>query len=106
MAQSKRHGLPVTYEPLTRCDLAQYGLTADMAARRFYAFKHGKKFVGIPAFAVLWEDLPAFRWLARLVRFPVIRTIAALFYDHVLSRILYAQHKRRQARQKNDLGKG
>jgi len=106
MAQSKKHGLPVTYEPLTSCDLAQYGLTPDMAARRFYAFKHGKMFVGIPAFAALWEDMPAFRWLARLVRLPVIRWVAALFYEHILARILYAQHKRRQARRQNDLGKG
>ena len=98
MAQSKKHGLPVIYEPLTICDLKQYGLTPNMAARRFYAFKNGKRYVGIPAFAVLWEDMPTLRWLAYIVRFPVIRWVAALFYDRILSRILYIQHQRRQSR--------
>ena len=39
---------------------------ADQAARRLHVLHRGQLFAGIPAFQVLWRELPHMRWLARL----------------------------------------
>ena len=95
-----RRGLNVAYAGLSQCDLAQFGLTPDAAARRFHVMQDGVLQSGIPAFALLWETMPRLRWLARLVRLPGLRTLAAWVYDWVLAPPLYALHKRRLARGK------
>lgn len=95
-----REGLNVAYAGLSQCDLAAFGLTSDAAARRFHVMKDGVLHDGIPAFALLWETMPRLRWLARLVRLPVVRGLAALVYDHVLAPALFALHRRRERRGK------
>lgn len=86
------------YAGLTTCDLAQFGLTEDEAARRLHVVQDGQVISGIPAFAALWEDVPRLRWLARLVRLPVVGGLANGVYDHLLAPALFALHKRRQRR--------
>ncbi len=86
----------ISYQGLTSCDLADYGLTPDQAARRLHVMKDGRMLSGVPAFAALWDDLPRLRWLARFVRLPVVRTLAAAVYDYILAPALYALHKWRQ----------
>ncbi|MFZ7091796.1 thiol-disulfide oxidoreductase DCC family protein [Primorskyibacter sp. 2E233] len=93
---AERRGRDIVFAGLSECDLAHFGLTEDMAARRFHVVKHGELVSGIPAFALLWDDLPHLRWLAQLVRLPGIRTAIAALYDHVAAPALYALHRRRQ----------
>jgi predicted DCC family thiol-disulfide oxidoreductase YuxK len=57
--------------------------------------------VGVPAFAALWDEIPRYRWLAAVVRLPVVRQIAAGSYE-VLATILYAWNKRRERRARLD----
>ncbi|MBD3663959.1 thiol-disulfide oxidoreductase DCC family protein [Sulfitobacter aestuariivivens] len=95
-------GLPIAYDDLGNPDrLQQWGLTPDEAARRLHVRKDAKTYAGIPAFIVLWREIPRYRWLARLVNTPGIRQLAILTYDHVLAPLLFHWHKRRQARQKS-----
>lgn len=95
---SRKHGLAIDYAGLTDGDLACFGLTRDEAAKRFHVLKDGQVVSGVPAFAVLWQELPGMGWLARLVRLPVVRTLVAALYDHVLAPALFAMHKRRERR--------
>lgn len=46
----------------------------------------GKILRGLDAFAAVWERLPAWRPLARLVRFPLLRPLASLGY-HLFTRL-------------------
>ncbi len=101
---SDARALPIDFQELSTADMARWGLTRDMAARRLYVARDGRLYDGVAAFAVLWDQLPRFRLAARLVRLPVIRTLAAFIYDRVLAPVLYGMHKRRQAR-KTALGK-
>lgn len=89
-------GAEVLYAGLSDCALGVHGLTAEAAARRFHVVKEGQLIGGVPAFAVLWDEIPKLRWLAWLVRRPGINWAAALVYDHVLAPMLYAMHLRRQ----------
>jgi len=95
---SEARGLPIRYSGLTTTDLACLGLTERDAAKRFHVLKNGEMLSGVPAFAALWDDLPNMRWLARVVRLPVIAQVGAAVYDWVLAPALYTMHLRRERR--------
>ena len=90
---------PVTFEGLGTADLAAHGLDATTAAKRFHVAKGGELLSGVPAFVALWETLPRWRWLARLISLPGICQIATFAYDHLAAPALFALHRRRMSRQ-------
>ncbi len=95
---SQKGDVQMGFEGLSACDLARFDLTPETAAKRFHVLKDGKLVSGIPAFALLWDDLPRMRWMAKVVRLPVICPIVNALYDYVLAPALYQMHLRRQAR--------
>lgn len=97
-AYSDRNALPLRFEDLNQTDLDAWGMTADQAAQRLYVLKDGTLYDGIPAFLVLWADMPRYRWLGRIVSLPVIRQICTALYDLVVAPVIYRWHKRRKAR--------
>ena len=97
-AYSGREGLAIRFEDLNRDALDDWGLTPDQAARRLYVLKEGEMLSGIPAFVVLWQDMPRYRWLARVVSVPGVHWLASKTYDHILAPLIYRWHLHRQAR--------
>ena len=95
---SAREGLPIRFDDLNSDALAQWDLDADTAARRLYVLKDGALHSGIPAFVLLWQEMPRYRWLARLVSVPGVHWVACLTYDYVLAPLIYRWHLRRQRR--------
>lgn len=91
-----RLGLDVAYSGLSNGDAARFGLTDRDAARRFHVVRGGTLYSGVEAFALLWEKLPGWRWLARLVRLPVVSFLARIVYDHILAPALFSLHRRRE----------
>ena len=88
--------LPVTYDDLGDASaLARWGIDADQAARRLHVRKDGRVLAGIPAFVALWQEVPRYRWLARLVSLPGVHGLACAVYDRLLAPALYAWHRRR-----------
>lgn len=94
-----RNGLPIRFDDLNSDALAQWGLDADMAARRLYVLHDGSLTSGIPAFLMLWAQMPRYRWLSRAVGLPGIRQIASGVYDYILAPLLYRLHLRRLQKQ-------
>ena len=92
-----REGLPIRFDDLNGAGREAWGLSADQAARRLYVLHEGQLTSGIPAFLVLWRQMPRYRWLARVVGLPGVRQVAGLVYDHVLAPLIYRWHLRRQA---------
>ncbi|MBZ8119402.1 DUF393 domain-containing protein [Roseovarius sp. LXJ103] len=97
-AYSGREGLPIRFEDLNTAELHDWGLTPDLAARRLYLLKDGQIYSGIPAFIVLWRDMPRYRWLARVVAVSGVHWAASFTYDYVLAPLIYRWHRRRQRR--------
>ena len=89
------NGLPIRFDDLNSDARVQWGLDADTAARRLYVLREGKLTSGIPAFLVLWAQMPRYRWLARTVGLPGIMQIASAIYDYVLAPVIYRWHLRR-----------
>ena len=92
--------LPLQFSHIGADGLLEHGITEDMAARRLHVIKDGAVLSGVPAFAVLWAEMPRYRWLAKLVGLPVIKQLSAFGYDYVLAPTIYRWHLRRQAKAK------
>ena len=90
--------LPIRFEDLNCGELKDWGVTQDAAARRLYVLRGGKLLSGIPAFLALWDEMPRYRWLARLVRVPGVHWLAVQLYDHVAAPLIYRSHLKRQRR--------
>lgn len=87
--------LPIKFDDLNCGELSAWGVTADDAARRLYVLKDGALLSGIPAFLALWDDMPRYRWLARIVRLPGVHWVAVQAYDRIAAPLLYRSHVRR-----------
>lgn len=92
-------GLPIRFDDLNSDARARWGIDADTAARRLYVLHDGQLTSGIPAFLVLWAQMPRYRWLARIVGLPAIRQLASALYDFALAPVIYRWHLRRLRRQ-------
>jgi predicted DCC family thiol-disulfide oxidoreductase YuxK len=91
-------GLLIQFDDLNTDALHRWGIDADTAARSLYVQRDGVIVSGVPAFLVLWSQMPRYRLLARIVGLPGIRQIASAAYDHVFAPALYRRHRRRQGR--------
>lgn len=91
-------GLPIRFDDLNTDARDRWGLDFDTAARSLYVQHHGVLTTGVPAFLVLWSQMPRYRLLAQIVGLPGIRQIASAAYDHVFAPALYRRHRRRLAR--------
>lgn len=97
-AYSERQKLPIIFDDLNTDALAAWGLDPDNATRRLHVSKNGLVYAGIPAFIILWQDMPKYRWLARVVGMSGVHWLAVQVYDHVLAPLLYRWHLRRRKR--------
>lgn len=88
-------GLPIRFDDLSADACDRWGLDHDAAARRLYVQRDGVVTSGVPAFLLLWAQMPRYRLLARLLGLPVVRHIASAAYDHVFAPALYRAHLRR-----------
>jgi hypothetical protein len=55
---------------------------------------------GVDVFIKIWSEMPAYRWLSRLVALRPIRFIGAVVYDHVAVPFLAYWNERRKARER------
>lgn len=103
-AYAKKTGLPIRFDDLNGPARADWGINEDAAARRLYVLHGAQLYDGIPAFLVLWREMPRYRWLARIVGLPGIRQVASFGYDRVLAPLIYRWHLRRKARAASQSG--
>lgn len=98
-AYASQRALPITFDDLNDNDrLNRWNIDADTAARRLHVMKDGDLLTGIPAFIALWQQMPRYRWLARVVSLPVVFRLANWVYDLVLAPAIYRWHLHRQKR--------
>jgi predicted DCC family thiol-disulfide oxidoreductase YuxK len=91
-------GLPIRFDDLNAETWDRWGLDHDTAARRLYVQRDGVLTSGVPAFLILWAQMPRYRLLGRILGLPGIRHIASAAYDHVFAPALYRAHLRRLRR--------
>lgn len=96
---SRAADLPIAYDDLSdAARLTDWGVTKEQAAKRLHLRQNGQMYSGLPAFILLWQQIPRTRWLARLFSLPGLHWMAIKAYDHLAAPLLYALHQRRQRR--------
>ena len=95
---SAQNSLSIRFQDLNASQLTHWGLTKDEATKRLHVMKDEMLFSGIPAFLVLWQEMPRYRRWARFVALPGIYWLAVRTYDHILAPALYRWHQLRQKR--------
>lgn len=97
-AYADKRALPLKFDDLNGCNLARWGLSQDQAARRLHVRQGDKVLSGIPAFRVLWAEMPRYRWLGQLTGIPGVHWLSCAIYDYALAPLIYRWHLRRQAK--------
>jgi predicted DCC family thiol-disulfide oxidoreductase YuxK len=70
--------------------LAPLGIDRAAAKRRLHVRDEaGEMHSGVDAFILIWQRMPRYRWLGRLVGRQPVRPLAALLYDNVLAPLLF-----------------
>jgi predicted DCC family thiol-disulfide oxidoreductase YuxK len=78
-------------------EAARLGLVGDSPLRRLHAVgADGRVVAGVAAFTEVWQRLPGYRWLARLVGRPLPRRLAEMGYERIAAPLLFRLHLRRQ----------
>ena len=91
-AYAAREGLDIAFDDLNGDGLGRWGIDRDTAARRLYVLDGDRLLGGIDGFLVLWERMPRYRWLSKLVGVPGIYHLACAAYDYVLAPLIYRWH--------------
>ncbi|MCT4608459.1 MAG: DUF393 domain-containing protein [Pelagimonas sp.] len=95
---AKQSDLPIAFDDLTQSGLEKWGVTEDEATRLLHVEHQGKLYIGYEAMVILWEQMPRYRWLARISRIPGLFQILSWGYTHIVARIIYNRHMRRKAK--------
>ena len=88
-------GLPIDFKDINHTDLNSFGLTRDQTARQLHVLKNSELFVGVKAFVILWNEMPKYRFLAKIFSLPGVSKLAQFFYYHVISLYLYQRDIKR-----------
>ena len=88
-------GLPIDFKDINNTDLNSFGLTRDETARQLHVLKNSELFVGVKAFVILWNEMPKYRFLAKIFSLPGVSKLAQFFYYHVISLYLYQRDIKR-----------
>lgn len=97
-AYSQAQDLAIAFDDLNQIDMEKWGVTEDEATRLLHVIHNDKLYIGFEAMVILWEQMPRYRWMARIARVPGLYQILDWSYVHIVARIIYNRHVRRKAK--------
>lgn len=95
---SLKRNLALEFEPISEMGemLTSTKMTADEAKKRLYVrLPSGEVRSGVDAFLAIWDTLPGYRILGKLVAMPGLYGFSGWLYDRCLAPLLYAWDQRR-----------
>ena len=60
--------------------------------RRLHVVKDNEVFSGVRAFAIMWLNIPKYKWIGRLVTIPIIYHFSVVLYE-LIAFFLYIKNK-------------
>jgi len=60
--------------------------------RRLHVIKDNEVYSGVRAFAIMWLNIPKYKWLAKLVSLPIIYHVSVVLYE-IIAFFLYLKNK-------------
>ena len=65
---------------------------ARQLLRRLHVMHNNKVYEGVTAFIILWERLPGYRWLSKLVSLPILYQLFYITYE-IVAIFLYLKNR-------------
>ena len=75
-----------------KSSLTQTKLDSKSLLRRLHLIKQGKLYSGVDAFIQLWSEIPRYKFLANLIKKPIIYHISWVLYE-ILALFLFFKNK-------------
>ena len=75
-----------------KSSLTQTKLDSNTLLRRLHVIKQGKLYSGVDAFIQLWLEIPRYKFLAKLIKKPIIYHISWVLYE-ILALFLFFKNK-------------
>jgi predicted DCC family thiol-disulfide oxidoreductase YuxK len=91
-AYAEKRDIPFGFDDLNIVDPSEYGVTQDQAARRLHILHEGQVYSGMPAFRIIWAQMPRYKILSIMTSMPILRPFSNFVYDRVLAPWLYRRH--------------
>ena len=66
--------------------------SARQLLRRLHVMHNNKVYEGVTAFIILWERLPGYRWLSKLVSLPILYQLFYIAYE-IVAIFLYLKNR-------------
>ena len=66
--------------------------SARQLLRRLHVMHNNKVYEGVTAFIILWERLPGYRWLSKLVSLPILYQLFYITYE-IVAIFLYLKNR-------------
>tara|TARA_Y100000748_G_C15106016_1_gene336310 strand:- start:26 stop:373 length:348 start_codon:yes stop_codon:yes gene_type:complete len=60
--------------------------------RRLHVIHKGKIYAGVKAFIIMWQNIPSYRWLAKIISFPLVYQLSVVLYE-IIAFFLYLKNK-------------
>jgi predicted DCC family thiol-disulfide oxidoreductase YuxK len=95
---SRQTHLDIDFHDLTSGGLDTWGVTEDAATRLLHVEHDGRRYIGFEAMVILWEQMPRYRWMARISRLPGLYPVLDWGYKHIVARWIYTRHQSRKAK--------
>ena len=73
--------------------------TKKQMIRRLHLKKNNEILIGVDVFIYIWSQIPAYKFLSKLIELPIIYQFSNIFYE-VLALLLYLKNYRQVARSK------
>jgi predicted DCC family thiol-disulfide oxidoreductase YuxK len=85
----------INFIPISPETLKSWSLSEDQAAKKLHARLNGKQIDGVDAFQAIWDKLPYYRVLSKVIAIWPLKNISNLLYLKILAPLLFKLHKYR-----------
>ena len=79
----------INFIPISTETLKSWSLSEDQAAKKLHARLNGKQIDGVDAFLVIWDKLPYYRLLSKIIAIWPVKNISNLLYSKILAPLLF-----------------
>ena len=85
----------INFIPISNETAKLWSLSEDQAAKKLHARLNGKQIDGVNAFQAIWNNLPYYWVLSKIIAIWPLKSISNLVYSKILAPFLFKLHKYR-----------
>ena len=68
------------------------GKNHEQLLRRLHVIHNDKVYAGVKAFIIMWQNIPRYEWLAKIVSLPLVYQLSVILYE-IIAFFLFLKNK-------------